>query len=357
MPGSLIKKSRIKPREAVLAMAPYSPPTGNRMAKMRLDFNENTVGCSPRVIEYLREKLSAEGLSVYPDYSRVKETLAAFFRVAPEELLLTNGTDEAIQVLVNTYVDDGDEVVTLRPSYAMYRFYAEVAGAAIVEVPYVPPAVEFPLEALLNRITPHTRAVLIANPNNPTGTGVGVADIERILNLATHAVVLIDEAYFEFCGVTALGLLNNYPNLFVSRTFSKVYGMAAMRMGCLFSDRANIQYLHKAQSPYSVNMLAAMAAEAAVQDTAYIGNYVTEALASRELLRAGLEKLGIAQVRSSANFILGYFGDRAIEVRNALREKAILVRDRSYEIPGGVRITVGTREQAQRVLEELERIW
>jgi histidinol-phosphate aminotransferase len=133
--------------------------------------------------------------------------------------------------------------------------------------------------------------------------------------------------------------------------------MAAMRMGCLFSQAANIQYLHKAQSPYSVNMLAAMAAEAAVQDTEYIADYVTEALAAREILRAGLERLGIAQVPSSANFILGYFGDRAIEVRDALREKAILVRDRSYEIPGGVRITVGTREQARRVLEELERIW
>ncbi len=324
---------------------------------MRLDFNENTVGCSPRVIEFLREKLSAGGLSVYPDYSRVKETLSTFFGVAPEELLLTNGTDEAIQVLVNTYVDDGDEVVTLRPSYAMYRFYAEVAGASIVEVPYVPPAVEFPLEQFLAAITPRTRAVLIANPNNPTGTAIGLAQIERILRHATHAVVLIDEAYFEFCGVTALRLLNQYPNLFVSRTFSKVYGMAAMRMGCLFSHRANVQYLHKAQSPYSVNMLAAMAAEAAVQDSEYIGNYVTEALASRELLRAGLDRLGITQARSSANFILGYFGDRALEVRDALREKAILVRDRSYEIPGGVRITVGTREQAQRVLEELERIW
>jgi len=352
-----LPNSAIKPRAAVLAMAPYSPPTGNRQSKMRLDFNENTVGCSPRVIEFLREKLSAQGLSVYPDYARVKQTLSTFFHVAPEALLLTNGTDEAIQVLVNTYVDDGDEVVTLRPSYAMYRFYAEVAGASIIEVPYIPPAVEFPLEQILAAITPRTRAILIANPNNPTGTVIGLAEMERILRETTQAVVLIDEAYFEFCGITALGLLNQYPNLFVSRTFSKVYGMAAMRMGCLFSDRANVQYLHKAQSPYSVNMLAAMAAEAAVQDAEYVGNYVTEALASRELLQAGLDKLGITQARSSANFILGYFGDRAIEVRDALREKAILVRDRSYEIPGGVRITVGTREQARRVLEELERIW
>ena len=207
------------------------------------------------------------------------------------------------------------------------------------------------------RLRPKTKAVLISNPNNPTGSAIGIEEIEKILRKARHAVVLIDEAYYEFFGTSALGLIAEHPQLFVSRTFSKVYGMAAMRMGCLFSHRANVQSLHKAQSPYSVNMLAAMAAEAAVQDTAYVQQYVAEALAAKELLKVGLEKLGIGHARSSANFVLGYFGTRAIEVRDALREKGILVRDRSYEIPGGVRITVGTREQAQRVLDELEKIW
>ena len=226
--------SELQPRKAVLGMAPYSPPTGNRLDKLRLDFNENTVGCSPRVIARLKETLDAGLLTVYPDYARAKAALAEFFRVSPDELLLTNGTDEAIQVLVNTYIDDGDEVIALRPSYAMYRFYAEVAGAKIVEVDYQPPAVAFPLEELLAAITPRTRAILIANPNNPTGTAVNLAGIERILKAAPHAAVLIDEAYYEFFGVTALNLIWKYPQLFVSRTFSKVYGMAALRMGCLF---------------------------------------------------------------------------------------------------------------------------
>jgi histidinol-phosphate aminotransferase len=347
----------IKPRAAVVAMASYHPPTGNRHDKVRLDFNENTVGCSPKIIEALKEGLTADSLTIYPDYTSVRATLSAFFEVSPDELLLTNGTDEAIQVLINTYIDDGDEAIVFRPSYAMYRFYCEVAGAKLVEVAYVPPAVEFPLTELLAAITPDTRAVLVSNPNNPTGTAIGLEAIEQILNAAPNAAVLIDEAYFEFCGVTALGLLRRYPNLFVSRTFSKVYGMAAMRMGCLFSQAANVAYLHKAQSPYSVNMLAAMAAEAAVRDTAYVARYVEQALQSRRLLERGFDKLGIRYVPSAANFILGYFGDRASEVCNALRRHAILVRDRSYEIPGGVRITVGTPEQAQQVLTELERIW
>jgi histidinol-phosphate aminotransferase len=338
-------------------MAPYSPPSGGRAGKLRLDFNENTVGCSPRVIEFLQSGLLADALTVYPEYSKVKPALAGFFGVKPDELLLTNGTDEAIQVLINTYVDDGDEVLVPRPSYAMYRFYAELAGARIKEIDYEPGTLAFPMRPLLAAITPATRAILISNPNNPTGTAINLEQIECILKAAPDAAVLIDEAYYEFFGVTALGLLDDYPNLFISRTFSKVYGMAAMRMGCLFSRAANVAYLHKAQSPYSVNTLAALAAEAAVQDTEYIASYVTEALAAREMLRAGLERLGIAQAPSSANFILGYFGDRAVEVRDALRDRAILVRDRSYEIPGGVRITVGTCEQVRRVLEELERIW
>jgi histidinol-phosphate aminotransferase len=133
--------------------------------------------------------------------------------------------------------------------------------------------------------------------------------------------------------------------------------MAAMRIGCVFSQAANIAYLHKAQSPYSVNTLAAMAATEAIKDTAYISNYVTEVLAARELLCYGLEKLKIPYTPSSANFVLGHFGERAIEIRDALRAQAILVRDRSYEIPGAVRITVGTREQTQKVLSELTRLW
>ena len=338
-------------------MAPYSPPTGNRIEKVRLDFNENTVGCSPKVIAFLRDNLTAERLSVYPDYTNVKRALSAFFNVSADEFLITNGTDEAIQVLINTYVDDNDEVITLTPSYAMYRFYAEVAGARITEVPYIPPRVEFPLESLLQAIKPDTKAILISHPNNPTGTPVSLEAIEIILNAAPNAAVLIDEAYYEFCGTTALPLISTYPNLFVSRTFSKTYGMAAIRMGCLFSQAANTQFLHKAQSPYSVNTLAALAAEAAVQDQEYAINYVAEALEAREILRAGLEKLDIGYAPSAANFILGYFGTRALEVRDALRDKAILVRYRSYEIPGGVRITAGTIPQARQVITELERIW
>jgi len=352
-----LPKGAIKPRRAVVAMKPYSPPTAGRAGKLRLDFNENTVGCSPHVIAALQRGVEAGALSIYPEYGEAKSDIAAYFRVEPDHFVFTNGTDEAIQVFINTYVDAGQEVVLLKPSYAMYRFYAEVMGAAIREIAYPQPDMEFPLDAVLHAITPATRAVILANPNNPTGTGISLLGIERILHRARKAVVLVDEAYYEFSGVTALTEIERVPNLFVSRTFSKVFGMAAMRLGCLFSHPANIQFLHKAQSPYSVNTLAVLAAREAIADSGYIQNYVAEVLAARELLCVGLEKLGIGYVPSSANFVLARIGRRAIEVRDALRDCGILVRDRSYEAPGCVRMTVGTREQTRRLLAALEEIW
>jgi histidinol-phosphate aminotransferase len=346
-----------EPRAAVLRMAPYSPPTAGRSGKLRLDFNENTVGCSPAVIEFLRERLSSSELAIYPEYVEARHELAAFFDVPEERMLFTNGTDEAIQVLVNTYVNDDDEVIVLAPSYAMYRFYAEVAGARIVEIPYRRDDLSFPLPELADAISPKTRAVLIANPNNPTGTTIDIPEIRCVLDAAPNAAVLVDEAYYEFCGVTVLPHLDQYPNLFVSRTFSKVFGMAAMRFGCLFSRADNVAPMHKAQSPYSVNTLATLAARAAIRDTAYVRAYVDEVLAARDMAYDGLRRLGIKTYPSRANFILFEAGDRAVPIRDELRNRGVLVRDRSYEIPGCVRVTIGTRDQTGRFLKELEFLW
>jgi histidinol-phosphate aminotransferase len=347
----------LQPRSAIRNMAPYSPPTGGRAGNLRLDFNENTIGCSPRVIQFLREKLTVETLSIYPEYTEAMRDLAAFFSVAPGEFLLSNGTDEAIQVLINTYIDDGDDVLLMTPSYAMYRFYAEVAGGSVREIHYRESDLAFPFEEFIAAIRPETRAILIANPNNPTGTGISAEQVKRILDSAPQAAILIDEAYFEFCGVTVLPLVRQYPNLFVSRTFSKAYGMAAMRCGCLFSNVENVRWMHKSQSPYSVNMLAALAARVAVTDRDYVAHYVSEVLAARELVYEGLRKLGIPFFQSQANFVLFRAGDRAIPLRDALRERGVLIRDRSYELSGCVRVTIGSRAQIERFLTELETLW
>jgi len=260
-------------------------------------------------------------------------------------------------VLVNTYCDNHDEVLVMHPSYAMYKFYAEVAGSDVREISYKKEDLSFPVKGLIKRITKKTRAILISNPNNPTGTAIGIGDIVRILEAAPNAAVLIDEAYYEFHGVTALRMTEQYENLFVSRTFSKAFGMAALRVGCLFSQAKNVRYLHKAQSPYSVNLLAALAVQAAVEDREYVDNYARQAVEARELLYRGFEKRAIKYYPSQANFVLFQAGKRAVEVRDALRERGVLVRDRSYELAGTVRVTAGTPAQAERFFAALDEVW
>jgi len=349
--------SDLMPREAVRRMAAYRPPTAGREAALRLDFNENTVGCSPAVVAALRDLTTVASLTTYPEYGAARQDLAGFFGVAAEEMLLTNGSDEAIQLLVNTFVDAGDEVLLLTPSYAMYRFYAELAGGVIREVAYRQPTLDPPIDALLAAIRPETKAIFLANPNNPTGLGVSPEVIRTILEQAPGTAVLIDEAYAEFSGVTVLPLIREHRNLFVCRTFSKAYGMAALRLGCLFSHAGNTALLQKAQSPYSVNALAVIAARAAVADREYLAGYVAQVMAARELLINGLAVMGFQVYPSQANFVLVKVGARATALCGELRHRGVLVRDRSHELDGCLRITCGTPDQAQRVLEEIAQLW
>ena len=300
-------QGRDPPAPAVQTMAPYSPPTGGRAGKLRLDFNENTVGCSPRVIEALQERASArDNLAVYPEYGEAKEAVARYFDVTPAQFVFTNGTDEAIQVFVNTYVDDGQEVVLLKPAYAMYRFYAEVAGAKISESRLPRRRWNFRSRPC-STPSPRRRAPCCSPiPTTPPAPRSRSMASSAFCKRARKAVVLIDEAYYEFSGVTALTEIETraqsvrLPHVFEGLR----HGRDAARLP-VFASRPTSRYLHKAQSPYSVNALAVLAAQAAVEDRAYIENYVAEVLAARELLCVGLEKLGIGYVPSSANFVLG----------------------------------------------------
>lgn len=346
----------MKARDAILKMRPYSPPSSGRAGMVRLDFNENTVGCSPKVLEKVQEALSQSLLSVYPEYEEVRPALAKFYGVQPEELLITNGTDEAIQVLINTFVDDDDEVLLMHPSYAMYRFYAEVAGARVREIEYEQETLGFPAERFIANINAQTKAVLVANPNNPTGTGISMLHLERILRANPQAAVLIDEAYFEFSGKTALPYIQRYQNLFISRTFSKAYGLAGLRVGCLLSHADNIAPMRKAQSPYSVNVVAALAAKAATEDREYMETYVKEVLAGRDMIYSGLADLNVRYWRSEGNFVLFQAGEKAVPIRDEMRRRGILVRDRSYEIPGCLRVTCGSKEQNRRFLAALKEL-
>ena len=179
-------------------------------------------------------------------------------------------------------------------------------------------------------------------------------EIRQLLNAAPNVLVLVDEAYVEFSGITALDLVRKYSNLFVSRTFSKAYGMAGLRCGCLVSQPSNIAWSRKAQSPYSVNVVAAIAASAAVLDTDWVSEYVRSVVEARTHLVGELRRLGIRQFPTDGNFVLINVGEAAQQLVAHMREKEILIRDRSHEIPGCVRVTIGTIEQMKRFINELE---
>jgi len=351
------QQSSPQPRGIVEQITPCPQPSSGRRTKLRLDANENTVGAPPHVLDFMKRYLSAVDLSIYPEYDHALEDLSDHFSVARDELILTNGTDDAIRLLMTTYVDPGSEALLLRPSDPIYKFHAQLAGARIGEIEYRSRTLAFPMEELLERVSDSTRIVVLPNPGSPTGTGTAAPAIEELLAKAPHAVVLVDEAYYEFSGVTMLPAIPNYRNLFVTRSFSAIYGLAGLRCACLFSQSGNIADLRKIQSPYSVNSLAAMAVRIALQDHKFIEDYALEVLTARELLYVGFERLSIPYVRTQANFVLFEAGARSAEITDALAGRGILVHDCRCELPGYVRVTLGTRDQVQQFLNEMEQIW
>lgn len=349
-------KPPIPLRKAVARMRPYRPPLEGRDGKLRLDFNENTIGCSPNAREAIR-KLASATVSMYPEQESVRRELATFFDVHRDELLLTNGTDEALHLIVDTFLEPDDAVLLVEPTFAMYRFYSELAGAHIEALRY-DAAMQFPMKALLAALQKKPRIFFLANPNNPTGSVLRPVELRRILKAATHTLVVVDEAYFEFSGITILPWIRPHNNLVVTRTFSKAAGLAGLRLGCIFANRSIVEYFRKAQSPYPVSVAALVAARATVRDQGFLRNTLCEVRHSRKELEHGLTKLGIPFFPSAANFVLLFLGARAKEVVASLARQGTLIRDRSSDFGGAgyVRITFGTLAQTRRVLRQLEEL-
>jgi histidinol-phosphate aminotransferase len=354
-----MKLPKIPVRRAVLAMAPYGAPEEGRARKLRLDFNENTVGCSPAVLRAL-SRMTAEQMAIYPEYQATTRRLARFFRVRPEEIHLTNGIDDALHLIADTFIEDGDSVLVAEPTFDMYRFFSELAGARVTALRY-DDEMKFPVADVLRELRGSSpsipRVLFIANPNNPTGTLVQPGDLRRILRAASRTLVLVDEAYFDFSGLTILPWIRQYSNLLVARTFSKAAGLAALRLGCLFAKPEILSVMRRACTPYPVNTAALVAAEASIRDARFLRNYMREVLQSRALLEEGLTRLGARVYPSAANFVLVDFGPGAHRLVCALERKRILVRERKdFPREGFVRISAGTRANTRRLLRAIEEI-
>jgi len=341
----------LSPREAVRTLPSYHPPLGGRDG-LRLDFNENTVGCSPRVLQRLRQ-LGPEDFARYPEREPLEAAVAEFLGVDASELLLTNGVDEAIHLLCETYLEPSDEALIVVPTFSMYRIYAAATGAQVVCVP-ADKDFRFPVEDVLSHVTPRTRLIAVANPNNPTGTVAPQEELLRVAAAAPHAAILVDEAYFEFYGHTLLGHWRELPNLFVARTFSKAYGLAGLRIGVLLGDREQIRSVRRVSSPYNVNAAALACLPDALADQAHVREYVREVCAGRKRLESAYASAGIRFWPSAANFVLARVG--SAEFIQQMRRRGILVRDRSsdHACEGCVRITLGPQEHTDRLLVALQ---
>jgi histidinol-phosphate aminotransferase len=348
----------LSPRATVLSIPAYHPPLAGRNG-LRLDFNENTVGCSPRVLQRVRQ-LSAEDLACYPEREPVEEAVAGFLNVDPSELLLTNGVDEAIHLLCQSYLETGDEAIIIAPTYSMYRIYIAGTGAQATSVP-ASDDFKFPTQAVLEQVGPRTRFIAIANPNNPTGAVASTSDLLRVIESAPNAAVLIDEAYFEFYGRTLLPRHRDFPNLFIARTFSKAYGMAGLRVGALIGDAEQLRVMRRVCSPYNVNAAALACLPEAIADQVYIQQYVAEVRESRTRLQNALRSHGVPFWPSEANFVLARIAaakEGATVFVEEMRRRGILVRDRSsdYACEGCARMTLGPRHHSDRLLNALQEV-
>jgi histidinol-phosphate aminotransferase len=342
----------LEAREAVRNLPTYHPPLGGRDG-LRLDFNENTVGCSPRVLARLRE-VTAEEIARYPERKPIESIAADFLGIQSDELLLTNGVDEAIHLLCETFLQPGDEALVVAPTFAMYEISAAATGARVITVP-AGADFEFPTSDLLSRVSPHTRLIAVANPNNPTGTVAEPAILLDIARRVPQAAVLVDEAYFEFYGKTLLGQWRSVPNLFVARTFSKAYGLAGLRVGTLTGNASHMSMVRKVGSPYNVNGVALACLPTALTDREYVREYVDQVRRGRDQLQKELDQRGIRYWSSKANFVLVSFGPLKTAFIQSMRARGILVRDRSQDhgCEGCVRITLGTSEQTAQLLRTL----
>ena len=343
-----------EPTPEVQRLEPYTVPAAGRRGLLRLDFNENLSGPSPRVLERLRG-LGIEDVALYPDETEARAAAACHFGLGPEQdLVLTSGVDEGIRLLCDCFVRPGERVVLLEPGYPMYRFYATLAGAEIVDVSYGPD-LAFPGAALIEAVERGCRLLILGDPNNPTGTPVPDGLVEALAAAHPETMVLADEAYAEFADHTSIPALPLLPNLVVARTFSKAYGLAGLRAGVLLGQRETLSWVGRMRSPYAVNAVALLALAAALQDEEYVASYVAEVREARGALAEGLLELGVATYPSAANFLIARFGADAPAIRQALGRRGVLVRDRSGHplLRGTLRIGVGTQRQMEDCLREI----
>lgn len=333
--------------EQIRQMRAYNPPIEQRakFKGLRLDFNERLAPLPTKVIEAVRS-FDPQGFMLYPSYGDLIQKIANYVQVDADGLMITNGSDQGMEVIFRTFVAVGDKVVIPSPSFAMFTQVAQVQGAEIIRPKYKSDG-GFPLEEVMELLNQKPKMVVICNPNNPTGTLLPLEKIEAIVSAAGDTLVYVDEAYFEFSGVTATGLLKKYPNLFITRTFSKAFGLAALRIGYLMSSKANRDEMLKVRGPYDINQIAKVAAEASLETLSELREYCDQVMMrAKTLVEKFFKERGVVFYPSGANYI--YFKEPFVGFSERMESRGLLIRPQAG---GFARVTIGTLEQMRKFIE------
>ncbi len=350
------------PRPEVESLHAYTAPLEGRRGLLRLDFNENTIGPSPRVVEALRI-IPADQIAIYPEYDGLREAVVANLAASglavplqPAQVGLFNGVDAAIHAIFHAYGDRGDQLLTTSPTFGYYTPCAQMQGMEILAIPYEGSHFRFPLE-LISTILQEQRPklLLLCNPNNPTGTRLAPEQVLELAVAAPQSLVVVDELYEAFTGDSVMPLANfaATPNLLVLRSLAKTAGLAGLRMGFAFGAADVVDRLARVTGPYDINSFAVTAAFAALADQPYVDAYVAEVMLARDWLRSRLDASGVRYHLDGGNYLLIWPRLPPSEVEAALRAEGILVRDMSGKslIDGSLRVSIGTTKQMQRFWE------
>ena len=329
---------------------------------LRLHQNENTGGCSPSVLEALA-RLRPDQIGFYPPYAAATDAVARYLDVPAGRITLLNGLDEGIMALAVAYLRASIggpqlEAIVPEPAFEIFRFDTAVAGGTLVQV--MPRRdFSFPLDEVLAAITPATRVVFLTNPNNPTGVGMPLDAIRTIARrIPPGAIVFVDEAYAEFAGESFIPELDRFPNVIVGRTFSKAFGLAGLRIGCIVGAPETVDPIRRAVPVYSVNIAAVAAIQAALQDLDHLNQYLKQVAESKALLYAACDRLGVKYWKSRSNFVLVCAGDRTDALVKGAFARGIYLRDRSTEpgCAGCLRIATGIVEHTKQALAVIEEV-
>ncbi len=349
---------RLQPYEVVESRGSEQVLRGDKAFK--LDWNESTISPSPKALAAIQSFVSGNGgLNWYPSLGSrsLADCLSEYTQLPAENILVTAGSDAALQLICDTYLDTNDEVVVPVPTYNHFLVFAQSRGVRLISIqPNDPFSVDF--ELLESTLSNRTRLVYLVSPNNPTGTIFTAEQIERLCTDFPRTLFVVDEAYFEFAQITSINLVTRFKNLLVTRTFSKAFGLAGLRIGYLAAHQSLIDGLSKIYNPKSVSTLSQIGAEAALSDLSYLNAYLDEVSQSKTILLDYFRSVGIDAFSTPANFLVVRL-PQIEDTLSKLSAESIYIRNRS-NYPGladCARMSVGTVEQTQSLIQQLSRIF